>query len=86
MEIKKKTWPEYFEAILSGEKKFDVRLDREDFNVNIEDVLIFEERIPEIKKYTERVIRKKITYIMGQRILNFGIEGKPKIKNLLSCT
>ena len=30
--IKKKIWPEYFELVLSGKKKFELRLN--DFEVN----------------------------------------------------
>jgi len=58
MEIKKKVWPEYFEKILKGEKKFDLRL--ADFNLKKGDVLIFEEYNPKTKKYTGRIIKKKV--------------------------
>lgn len=56
MEIHKKTWPEYFEKVLEGKKKFDLRL--ADFDINEGDILILEEYIPETKKYTGRSIKK----------------------------
>lgn len=58
MEIKKKTWPEHFSKILSGEKKIEVRL--ADFKLNQGDILILEEFNPKIKKYTGRIIKKKV--------------------------
>ena len=51
--IKKKTWPEYFEAILSGKKKFDMRL--ADFDIQEGDTLLLEEWDPKNKdKYIEK--------------------------------
>lgn len=61
MEIKKKTWPDYFEKILSGEKKFDCRL--ADFEIKPEDTIIFEEYDPKTKQYTGRTISKTITFV-----------------------
>ena len=49
-EIHKKTWPKYFQEILEGKKKFEVRL--ADFEVKEGDTLILEEYDPDIKKYT----------------------------------
>ena len=59
--IKKKTWPEYFEQILSGKKKYDMRLN--DFDINEGDILVFEEWDPKTKRYTDRKIEKKVTYV-----------------------
>ncbi len=56
MEIHKKTWPGYFEKVLNGEKKFDLRL--ADFDINEGDDLILEEYDPKTKKYTGRKIKK----------------------------
>lgn len=39
--IHKKVWKEYFEKIISGKKKFELRLD--DFDVNEGDTLVLEE-------------------------------------------
>jgi ASC-1-like (ASCH) protein len=60
MEIKKKTWPKYFNDILSGKKRFEVRL--ADFDIKEGDMLILEEYDPLTKKYTGRTIRKKVTF------------------------
>lgn len=59
--IKKKIWPEYFEAIVSGKKKYELRLN--EFDVNEGDTLILEEWDPETKEYTGRNIEKKATYV-----------------------
>ncbi|MDD4761881.1 MAG: DUF3850 domain-containing protein [Candidatus Pacebacteria bacterium] len=56
-EIKKKIWPEYFEAVNSGKKKFELRLD--DFEVKEGDVLILEEWNPKTREYTGRKTEKK---------------------------
>jgi len=56
MELKKKVWPEYFEKILTGEKKFELRL--ADFDIHKGDTIILEEYDPKTKKYTGRTIRK----------------------------
>jgi hypothetical protein len=61
MIIKKKTWPNFFEKILSGEKAFDCRI--ADFEVNPGDTLIFEEYDPEKKSYTGRTLSKTITFV-----------------------
>lgn len=59
--IKKKIWPEYFEAVSSGKKKFELRLN--DFEVREGDILVLEEWDPKTKKYTGRKIEKKVTYV-----------------------
>lgn len=57
-DIKKKTWPEYFEKILNGDKNAELRL--ADFDLKQGDILILEEYNPETKQYTGRVIKKKV--------------------------
>jgi hypothetical protein len=59
--IKKKIWPEYFEAVVSGKKKYELRLN--DFVVQEGDTLMLEEWNPETKEYTGRTIEKKVTYV-----------------------
>jgi len=59
--IKKKIWPKYFEAVSSGKKKFEIRLN--DFEVNEGDVLVLEEWNPETREYTGRSIGKTVTYV-----------------------
>jgi ribosomal protein S17 len=62
MIIKKKTWKDAFEKILSGEKTFDARL--ANFECKVGDTLVLEEYDPIAKKYTGRKIEKKITFIL----------------------
>lgn len=59
--INKKIWPEYFEAVASGKKKYELRLN--DFEVKEGDTLILEEWDPEKKEYTGRKIERKVTYV-----------------------
>jgi ribosomal protein S17 len=65
MKIKKKTWKEGFEKILSGEKTFDARL--ANFDCRPGDVLVLEEYDPKLKKYTGRKIEKKITFVLNTK-------------------
>jgi ASC-1-like (ASCH) protein len=64
--IKKKILPEYFQAIVSGKKKFELRLN--DFLVNEGDVLLLEEWNPETKEYTGRTINKTVSYVAKFKI------------------
>ena len=41
--IEKKCWPEYFEAILSGKKKYELRLS--DFEIDEGDILVLTKRV-----------------------------------------
>jgi len=59
--IHKKIWPEYFEAVVSGKKKYELRLN--DFEVEEGDILVLEEWDPKAKSYTGRKIEKKVTYV-----------------------
>lgn len=59
--IEKKIWPQYFDAVASGKKKFELRLN--DFDIAPGDTLILEEWDPETKTYTGRRLEKKVTYI-----------------------
>lgn len=67
--IKKKILSQYFEAILSGKKKYELRLN--DFDIEEGDILLLEEWNSETKEYTGRSIEKKVSYV-----------GKFKIDNL----
>jgi len=60
--ISKKTWPEYFEAVQSGKKKFELRLN--DFETEEGDILELREWDPEVKEYTGRKIEKEATYVL----------------------
>lgn len=64
--IRKKIWPEYFDAVASGKKKFELRLN--DFKVAEGDTLVLEEWNPTSKEYTGRKIEKKVTYVFKSKI------------------
>lgn len=65
MEIHKKILPEYFDAVMSGEKKFELRLADEDLiSAKPGDVLVLEEYTSldkATRKPTGRVIKKVIS-------------------------
>ena len=69
MKIRKKAWPEFFNAVLNSKKNFDLRLG--DFSVSEGDVLVLEEWDPETKQYTGRKIEKKIKYVLKTKDLKF---------------
>jgi len=69
MKIKKKAWPELFEAVLAGRKNFDLRLN--DFKVKERDILVLEEWNPAKKEYTGRKIEKKVRFVLKSKDLNF---------------
>ena len=64
MKIEKKTWPDYFKAILDGKKNFDVRL--QDFECASGDTIVFREWDPETKEYTGRVLEKKVGWVLSR--------------------
>ena len=66
MKIEKKIWPEYFDAVTSGKKKYELRLN--DFEVNEGDTLLLEEWDPATKAYTGRSIEKKVTYVLKSKL------------------
>lgn len=68
--IKKKTWPDIFEKVKSGNKKFDLRL--ADFDIKEGDTLVLEEWDPKTKQYTGRSIKKKAGYILKIDLDQFG--------------
>ena len=79
--VKKKILPEYFEAIVSGKKKFELRLN--DFDIAQGDTLLLEEWDAQAKQYTGRSIEKNVTYVGKFRIDNlFWPEKEIKEKGL----
>jgi len=60
--IRKKVEREYFEEIISGKKKFELRL--ADFEVNEGDTLVLKEWDKGREKYTGRKIEVVATYIL----------------------
>lgn len=69
MKIEKKTWPNLFQKILDGTKKYEIRL--ADFECKEGDILILREWDPQKKEYTGRAIEKKITYVSKTKELKF---------------
>lgn len=67
--ITKKCWPEYFEKVLCGDKKFEVRL--ADFECKIGDILLLEEYDPKTQQYTGRHLSRRITFIAKTKDLEF---------------
>jgi len=65
MVIRKKTWPDAFEKILSGEKTFDARL--ANFDCKPGDILVLEEYDPKLKKYTGRKVEKEVTFVLNTK-------------------
>lgn len=59
--IEKKIWPEYFDLIESGKKKYELRL--ADFSIAEGDELVLKEWDPQTKQYTGREITKKTNYV-----------------------
>lgn len=70
--INKKVWPEYFEQIISGKKKFELRL--ADFKINEGDILILEEWDNNKKEYTERKVEVIATYIIKTKDQTFWLQ------------
>jgi len=79
--IKKKTWPEFFELVKSGKKKFELRV--ADFEIKEGDTFILEEWDPKTKTYTGRTITKKVGYILKFKLDSFGQEKEIKNHGLL---
>ena len=67
--IHKKVWSEYFEEIISGKKKLELRL--ADFEVNEGDTLVLEEWNKDKKEYTGRKIKVIATYIFKTKDQTF---------------
>ena len=67
--IEKKIWPKYFEKVLSGEKKFELRL--ADFDIEKGDTLVLREWNPETKDYTGSEIEKQVTMVLRTKSPDF---------------
>ena len=68
MKIEKKIWPAYFEKVLSGEKKFELRL--ADWECKTGDILILREWDQKTKKYTGRQVEKEVGYVVKTKDFN----------------
>lgn len=69
MVIEKKIWPEYFAAVLSGDKNFELRL--ADFECKKGDTLLLREWDPGKKEYTGREVNKEVTYVGRTKDMTF---------------
>src|SRR3989344_5741552 len=67
--IHKKVWREYFEKIISGKKKLELRL--ADFEVKEGDILVLEEWDKDKKEYTGRKMGVVVTYILKTKSQTF---------------
>ncbi|OGY79321.1 MAG: hypothetical protein A3B74_00530 [Candidatus Kerfeldbacteria bacterium RIFCSPHIGHO2_02_FULL_42_14] len=67
--IHKKVWPEYFEQIIAGKKKLELRL--ADFEIHEGDILVLEEWNKDKKEYTGRKVEVVATYILKTKGLTF---------------
>lgn len=68
--IRKKTWPEYFEKVLSGEKRFELRI-ADDTNYEEGDMLVLEEWDPKTEQLTGRHLTRRIGYMLNTKDLDF---------------
>lgn len=59
--IEKKIWIKYFDAVESGKKKYEVRLN--DFDIAEGDTLILREWDKDKRVYTGRKIERVVTYV-----------------------
>lgn len=59
--VERKTWPEAFEKILSGDKTYDIRL--ADWKIEPGDILVLREYDPKTETFSGRVIEKKVGYV-----------------------
>lgn len=60
-----KTWPKYFEAVATGNKKFEIRKNDRDFQVG--DILILKEFDPITNEYTGDLVGREVTYILDEQ-------------------
>lgn len=67
--IVKKVLPEYFQAIVDGVKKYELRLN--DFDIKEGDILVLEEYTsadPATRKPTGRTLEKEVAYLLKFKI------------------
>ena len=70
--INKKVWREYFEKVISGKKKLELRL--ADFEVNEGDTLVLEDWDKNKKEYTGRKIEVVATSILKTKGQTFWLQ------------
>jgi len=68
-----KTWPEYFQLMVNGEKPFELRKNDRDFKAGHS--LFLREYDDSSKEYTGRTLNRKITYVLeGDEAETFGLK------------
>ena len=68
-----KTWPEYFQAVVAGEKPFEIRLDDRDYQVG--DHLVLQEWIQAEEYYTGEEVAVLVTSkLEGKPAEGFGLQ------------
>lgn len=63
----KKCWSVYFQKVLDGKKRFELRL--ADWKCEPGDELVLQEWDPETKEYSGREIVKKVDYVLNTKNL-----------------
>lgn len=71
MRVKKKILPEYFEAVLSGHKNFELRKDEDNFQVG--DFIVLLEWDPSQNNYTGRFTSRKVKCVL-RNVPEFGLQ------------
>ena len=80
--IEKKIWPEFFDAVASGKKKFELRLN--EFECKEGDTPLLREWDPAAKDYTGRQVEKKVGFVLAVNpSATFWSESDIKEKGLL---
>lgn len=69
MRIEKKVLPEYFQQIIDGIKKYELRI--ADFEAGKGDILILREWDAKNQEYTGRTVEKEITMVLKTKDLLF---------------
>ncbi|BAU28203.1 uncharacterized protein DUF3850 [Aneurinibacillus soli] len=76
-----KTEPQYFQAVLDGHKRFEIRKNDRDFKVG--DTLVLKEYNADVHAFTGRKVEVTVTYMTDyaqqQGYLVLGIGGKVEI-------
>ena len=62
MEHELKCWPEYFQAVQSGDKPFEIR--KFDRPYSVGDTLLLREYDPKTRDYTGQEIRREISFLL----------------------
>lgn len=57
-----KCWPEYFDQVQMGRKKFEVRKNDREFKQY--DLLVLREWNPDLQEYTGNQVTRTVTYIL----------------------